>query len=916
MKECNYQIENLTLEQARENGELISIGDSTLLRKIRYDRDIDADMLHKLLESKEEIKRNPTSKENIKLLASIQKQIEKLLFVPEVVSITISSRNHYKEMFLKGVKINGKTFRRFICGSGHARNSKVLFVEEKTSDRIKPILENGYDKEIELNPNKYNAYFALYSSNTQKVRDLKFCVVKDLQVPYQRKVDFVFQGRERSWVQPVDHFPMTLKPHDGEGLITVKGAKQWAGDLGITDYIPGFFGIREKAYVKGMLITYPIDEFIREVAGTYLFEDAWGAMRDARQYDIFLTTSQAKLWKNYRSLEEFTANCERNKLAWGVCRVAPKQNEHYGTANYQYLQTLHMKYEDIIELCQPTVDWFHKVLGGDAVHTALYLLGKGVNDIKGMEDIQNPMVKAILLNHELVNDPYIRNKINNSIKKRIQNTYSGEIVVESNYQTMIADPFSLCQHIFGFKPEDCNGLLKEGEHYSAYWNRKGVPQVDACRSPLTHYSEHNILNLQNNDLVNRWYRYQTSGIIYPTKGCDTIIHADSDFDLDIVFTTSNPVFLRCAYKNLLPVTYKKKTAPTAKITDKALFEADLLSFNNEIGVITNYSTAMYAMLEQFTVGSKAYNTLLERLKITRMLQGNAIDKSKGIEVQDFPEEWIHYQKIVHRDEYDKEGNPVRKTDTQEEKNGKRFLNKLVIDKKPYFQGWIYSKEMKQHKNYLEKAELTCKVRFDCSLEELKKKRPKTKDEKMFLQFHYKNMPLNMSPCVMNQLSWYMESIGYDIKNDVKSMNIDKIVGILKDTTIPKDEARFNKMLTLYKKFIDRKRTHVKLEQTTHFKDKFDEESYKDLKVFYDQIRNEAYKISSNSAELINYAVEIAYELHPRKGADFVWDVFLEDVLINIEKNRQEKVYLPILDPDGPIHYLGNQFRLQEVRYDL
>ena len=227
-----------------------------------------------------------------------------------------------------------------------------------------------------------------------------------------------------------------------------------------------------------MLISYPVDEYTNEISGTCKFIDAWGVERDSKDYDIFLTTSQLKLWKNYKSLEEFTKNCEDNNLSWGVCHVAPQRNNNYCLTNYQYLQTLDMEDKDIEELCKFNVDWFEDILGADAIKTALYLLGKGVEKIENIDDIHNPIVKAILLNNTLAKDTYIQTKIMNSIRKKIQHSYAGKVLVQGGYQTMLADPFSLCQNIFGEKPEDCTGLLNEGEHYSAYWNSKNVTSVE------------------------------------------------------------------------------------------------------------------------------------------------------------------------------------------------------------------------------------------------------------------------------------------------------------------------------------------------------------------------------------------------------------------------------------------------------
>lgn len=49
------------------------------------------------------------------------------------------------------------------------------------------------------------------------------------------------------------------------------------------------------------------------------------------------------------------------------------------------------------------------------------------------------------------------------------------------------------------------------------------PDVVAMRSPLTWRSEVNKLNLKNNELTEKWFKYLTSGIVYNVWGCDCII---------------------------------------------------------------------------------------------------------------------------------------------------------------------------------------------------------------------------------------------------------------------------------------------------------------------------------------------------------------------------------------------------------
>jgi hypothetical protein len=286
-----------------------------------------------------------------------------------------------------------------------------------------------------------------------------------------------------------------------------------------------------------------------------------------------------------------------------------------------------------------------------------------------------------------------------------------------------------------------------------------------------------------------------------------------------------------------------------------------------------------------------------------MLQGNSIDKAKGIEVKDVPSEWLKYQEILP-------------TDSQKTKNAKRLLNKIVINKKPYFMSWVYPKLRNQYKDYIGKADLYCKTIFGLSLEDLKKKRPKTKEEKIFFKLHNKYMPLNLSNCVMNKLSWYMESVGFDIKKDLKNDNIDEIINLLTDSSIVKNEEIFNQILELYSDYINQKKLHAKIGYSKNYKDKHDEDDFEDLTIFNNSFKEKAYSICSNSDELVNYVVEITYKLNPSKNKDFLWDVFGDDLLSNLIKNKPSELYVPLLDLNGDIEYLGTKYKNTEVTYDI
>lgn len=76
----------------------------------------------------------------------------------------------------------------------------------------------------------------------------------------------------------------------------------------------------------------------------------------------------------------------------------------------------------------------------------------------------------------------------------------------------------------------------------------------------------------------------------------------------------------------------KSTVPKKIVQEKNLYKADLDSFDTTIGQVTNYSTSFYDLLckykgktDEYSI--RCYNEILERLKLTRMEQGNAIDEN-------------------------------------------------------------------------------------------------------------------------------------------------------------------------------------------------------------------------------------------------------------------------------------------------
>jgi hypothetical protein len=913
LNESGCSIESLTVAQARLNGEIVQIGDNQVFRSIRSIRNSDVDLskLDELVKERNQFKELESTEENATLITEKQKEIDDILFVPDIINVKVDDRKVYKKIFKNGFSINGIRFLRLCSGSGQSRRSTASFVNVEIKDELEKRLNCGLNIK-KINVAKYNAYFGLHMSATYEVRTPRVCLIADCEkYKLPKAVDWVedveLQGengkkinRRRMTVR--EDFEFVPNMWDGQGLISPRMAELWQEDLDL-DYLPSQFGIRS-AFVKGQLVVYDFHKHAAKIAKTTKIVDYYGDTWDIDQIDILLSVSQFKMYKFYSSWSQYVQLHEYHGHSWGVTKVNPRVDNEMSLLNYQYIQTLALDRHKIKDLIQPTINWIEKICSGDKLYTLLFLLGscKESDSIaKIFDKSNNDYVKAILYNDSLLKDPYIKKKLYDNIATKIQDAKIGRVWSRGNYQAMVSDPYGQAQWAFRKDDNDeVTGLLKEHEHYSHFWNERNVTKVDACRSPMVDFHEHNPLNFINNEDTKEWYKYIKSGIIYNVWGVDTIRHSDSDWDYDIVFTTDNEVMLNNIYPNKNVITYDKVSAPSQRLNNTNILQTDLRSFDCKVGVITNYSTAFISMLSNFKEGSQEYNELIERIKLLRRYIGDSIDQAKGIKMKPFPSEWKNREYI-------------NEDDSDEVKQNKYYHNNLVANKKPYFMIYIYDRIKNEYREYKKKCERTCKEKFGCSLDQLLKKKNKTKQESYYVSEYYRRMPVIKNHSVMNTLCNMVEEVDFKYKRPKNDENIGDMFNVLFDQSIKIDQTKLDRLIKLYEKF--NKKRHFKFKNNIlkhiDFEVEEDNESDKRMNEFYEEIRNEAFAICPNAKELANHLVYITYQLNPTESKEFAWSIGIEGILNIIKDKSDGKVEIPMFDHKGK-EYLGKKYSLRSV----
>lgn len=910
LKEFDYNINN-TFYDSKEFGEIIGLTDNQILRTIRDVKGIvlDKDELEELIEKSKKIEKelNKCGKENLeekkKEYNELKEKIDSLRFHEDYIVVVMDNLKQYEYLYHNGFCINGKRFKRLSCSAGQARVSTVIFCEESIIEQVRYRLNNGRNLNKKFSPSKFNAYFGLYGSSTKLVTEPKFIIVKDYENETTFKANFVHEtDYEIDDEIEVKEITQLMNRTDGMGLISPRLAEQWAKDLDL-DYVPSQFCVRQ-SFIKGMVCVFDFHEFCKEknnenyiVDTIYKDENGEYIKANLLDYDLILSESQAKLWDSFDSVEQYIDNCHKNNLKWGVTLCSPKEAKHMLKLNYQFIQTLDLNQKDVEDLCSQFVEWIDGVSYENKYYMLLFLLGVNNDENKIKDFLSNSdswWIKCLLLSDEVKNDKYVRTKIRELVKKKIENACKGDIYVDGNFQVIVSDPYGFMQHVCGQK---VTGLLRKNEFYSNYWNERNVTQVDAMRSPLTYLSEHVVLNLVKNEETEKWYKHCKLGIILNYHGHEVCNFGGADFDMDILATTSNKTMINGVYKDELTVVYEAPKPNKIIFNDYDLYLSDTFSFGSIIGAITNKSSNAYALIktieEKFGKDSKEYKIVKSRLQQCCKAQSAQIDKAKiGREVKGIPEIWIKYNKILEEDD-------------EETIKEKEFYNSVLLDKYPYFFRYVYKDTNKKYKQYLDEYDNTCKQKFGISFKNLENLERKTKEQKDFINSFYRYCPVNLSNSSMNLLCKYIEGINFNISKKIKSVENNELYKLYKNNNLEYLEE-YKKVEEHIKKFNQSNRI---LEMTT---DSTDKDNNKVKENLYEYMG----KLDIPQNIILNCLIDYFYLNNPKSNKDSLWNDYGKMIYRNLKYNtRNDDIYFPFPSKENEnvdVKYLGYNYTLRKV----
>lgn len=611
----------LTVNQARENKELIALSESQMMRFIDELNGITNSELH-IPNIKSQIK-NLKFEKNLSVsrpkIKKLYEELDKYQFKKDYVCVVIDNNKDYYKIYKNGFKINGITYRRLLGTTGGVKNNTIVFVNEEFLPKLKERIDNGRDLTKKFTPAKLEAYNALVCSSSIPVSMPNgVVVVHDCITHFKSDViELDDTGLDQPSMKYIKDKDVELNDSDGYGLAMPQLMERWGQEIGEDYLLPGC--VIRNSFCKGAVFPIDFQKFASDHNITTI-TDVWGNSHNIEEIELVLTESMLKLWDSYLSMDDYLKNCKDNNYTFAITKASEEELENVRTMNYQFLQSYDFTDEQIDELIAPTVNEIKGILYGDYKKTILYTKGIGLNE-NNIQHLDSSFATALMIEPEMRNDPYVRNQIHTMIRKRINDAKVGVLKVPANYSLVSGDPYSLCQSMFGL---EVTGLLKAGQVYSKYWIDKGQDKIVSFRAPMTSHNNIRLLNVVHNEKMDEFYKYMTTPTIF--NSWDTCADAMNGFDKDgdCVINTSFPLLIENT-KELPAVVCVQRKAPKCIPTEDDIMQSNINSFGNAVGEVTNKITSMFEVQARYEKNSREYRTLDYRIKCGQLYQQNAID---------------------------------------------------------------------------------------------------------------------------------------------------------------------------------------------------------------------------------------------------------------------------------------------------
>lgn len=349
--------------------------------------------------------------------------------------------------------------------------------------------------------------------------------------------------------------------------------------------------------------------------------------------------------------------------------------------------------------------------------------------------------------------------------------------------------------------------------------------------------------------------------------------------------TDNPVLIR---KHVpLPALMCEQKKGVKKVpTEEDMIQANINSFGNDIGKITNRITSMFEIASGYDDGSPEKETLEYRIRCGQLLQQCSIDRAKGVVSKPMPRYW-----------YDRHNaNQIGDDELRE------FNRRIAADRKPYFMCYIYPDMMRQYKRYMRNTNKNALREFGEPVSELLSKPYQDLTERQieFLGYFKSRLPVGFNDCTMNIICRKFENRfdGYRGKFSASHHF---------DYTIMKSGGTYTSQQRvavkhLYDEYLNKQKRYAVFSKYERVDTDEVTTAVNGLK---EDFRRRCMEICQDDAILCDILLDLCYKKSSTKS--FVWEMFPDAIVYNLLSNNGNMMCVPTLSENGHRVYCGEKY---------
>lgn len=241
---------------------------------------------------------------------------------------------------------------------------------------------------------------------------------------------------------------------------------------------------------------------------------------------------------------------------------------------------------------------------------------------------------------------------------------------------------------------------------------------------------------------------------------------------------------------------------------------------------------------------------------------------------------------------------ISEDDSEEVKNRKTLLNRVLLDRHPYFFIYRYKEDKKAYNTYYEQKQVLCKTKYNLSIEQLEACTNRTEEMDNWLDNYYRFCPVIISNSPMNMLCRYLEKVEADILQTIKNTEFDWAMYLARD--YDPDEWLVADIIGEYESF------------KTESKAILAGDDKPDYIATLGLLKRRLGAICSNPRIVTNILVQYLYGDKPSASKDWLWDAYGKYIIQSAEEHNPYPLLCPVEDENGDLEYLGRRYTMKQI----